>query len=228
LRYGKAGENTIDRSITKRISGAGIKSGEVTMSADPVTLKVSGIGELAVYAAVNALSAEKILPESFRPVILLPEALCAADDETLDCVLSHEYCHILHFDPLWKLLSLICLCLYWYLPPVWLLFVLLSRDLEFACDEAVIRKMGGGQTERCRYASVLLSYSEHADIVCRVAHQLKLMKLHGCLQHFLHRIGHLANHRFFQHSTHFFLRCSSRTCREHTHSAAYQDGGEHP
>ena len=73
LRYGKAGENTIDRSITKRISGAGIKSGEVTMSADPVTLKVSGIGELAVYAAVNALSAEKILPESFRPVILLPE-----------------------------------------------------------------------------------------------------------------------------------------------------------
>lgn len=73
LRYGKAGENTIDRSIIKRISGAGIKSGEVTMSADPVTLKVSGIGELAVYAAVNALSAEKILPESFRPVILLPE-----------------------------------------------------------------------------------------------------------------------------------------------------------
>ncbi|MBQ9027296.1 MAG: hypothetical protein IJ110_00880 [Lachnospiraceae bacterium] len=42
------------------------------MSADPVTLKVSAIGELAVYSAVNALSAEKILPESFRPVILLP------------------------------------------------------------------------------------------------------------------------------------------------------------
>ena len=42
------------------------------MSADPVTLKVSQIGELAVYAAVNALCAEKIRPESFRPVILLP------------------------------------------------------------------------------------------------------------------------------------------------------------
>ena len=42
------------------------------MSADPVTLKVSEIGELAVYAAVNALSAESIMPESFRPVILLP------------------------------------------------------------------------------------------------------------------------------------------------------------
>ena len=42
------------------------------MSADPVTLAVSAIGEYAVYAAVNALSAEKILPTCFRPVILLP------------------------------------------------------------------------------------------------------------------------------------------------------------
>ena len=37
-----------------------------------MTLKTSQIGELAVYAAVNALCAEMILPESFRPVILLP------------------------------------------------------------------------------------------------------------------------------------------------------------
>ena len=42
------------------------------MSADPVTLAAGMIGEYAVYAAVNALCAEKILPESFRPVILLP------------------------------------------------------------------------------------------------------------------------------------------------------------
>ena len=42
------------------------------MSADPVTLEVTRIGELAVYSAVNALCAEMILPESFRPVILLP------------------------------------------------------------------------------------------------------------------------------------------------------------
>ena len=72
LRLGKAGENTIDRSVRKRITAAGRKGDRVTMSADPVTLDAARIGELAVYAAVNALSAEKILPESFRPVILLP------------------------------------------------------------------------------------------------------------------------------------------------------------
>ena len=73
LRDGKAGENTLDRSVFKRISGAGCKGDRITMSADPVTLRASQIGELAVYAAVNALCAEMILPESFRPVILLPQ-----------------------------------------------------------------------------------------------------------------------------------------------------------
>ena len=72
LRNGKAGENVLDRSVYKRIHAVYNRGERITMSADPVTLPVSGIGEYAVYAAVNALSAEKILPESFRPVILLP------------------------------------------------------------------------------------------------------------------------------------------------------------
>ena len=72
LRSGKAGENVLDRSVFKRIHAVYNKGEQVTMSADPVTLAVSAIGEYAVYAAVNALSAEKILPTCFRPVILLP------------------------------------------------------------------------------------------------------------------------------------------------------------
>lgn len=72
LRSGKAGENVLDRSVFKRIHAVYNKGEQVTMSADPMTLSVSAIGEYAVYAAVNALSAEKILPTCFRPVILLP------------------------------------------------------------------------------------------------------------------------------------------------------------
>ena len=72
LRNGKAGENVLDRSVLKRIIEVYGKGERITMSADPITLPVSKIGEYAVHAAVNALSAEKILPESFRPVILLP------------------------------------------------------------------------------------------------------------------------------------------------------------
>ena len=90
LRDGKAGENTLDRSVFKRISGAGCKGERITMSADPVTLKVSQIGELAVYAAVNALCAEKIRPESFRPVILLPPG---SEEESLRRIMD-QICRV--------------------------------------------------------------------------------------------------------------------------------------
>ena len=60
------------------------------MSADPVTLKVSQIGELAVYAAVNALCAEMIRPESFRLVILLPPG---SEEESLRGIMD-QMCRV--------------------------------------------------------------------------------------------------------------------------------------
>jgi len=45
-------------------------------------------------------------------------------------------------------------CLYWFHPLVWAGFILMSRDMEMSCDEAVLRRMGGD----CRgeYADSLL------------------------------------------------------------------------
>ena len=36
------------------------------------------------------------------------------------------------------------LCVYWFNPLLWLAYVLLCRDMEGACDEAVIRNDGAG------------------------------------------------------------------------------------
>ena len=66
------------------------------MSADPITYPVSQIGELAVYAAVNALSAEKIMPESFRPVILLPPGT----EEALLRGIMDRICHACDMEKL--------------------------------------------------------------------------------------------------------------------------------
>ena len=66
------------------------------MSADPITYPVSQIGELAVYAAVNALSAEKIMPESFRPVILLPPGT----EESLLRGIMDRICHACDMEKL--------------------------------------------------------------------------------------------------------------------------------
>lgn len=87
-----------------------------------------------------------------RPVILLP-ARRDWDEETRRCVLAHEMTHIQKLDGLVKLLSAAAVCLHWFNPLVWAMAFLVNRDLEFACDEAVL----SGETGRADYARALLA-----------------------------------------------------------------------
>ena len=77
----------------------------------------------------------------FRPTILLPEDLPVGDAQ-FQLVLAHELAHIRRKDCLRKLLLTVCLCLYWWNPLVWLMVWLANRDMELACDEAVLRALG--------------------------------------------------------------------------------------
>ncbi len=77
----------------------------------------------------------------FRPTVLLPEDL-PVGDARFQLVLAHELAHIRRKDCLRKLLLTVCLCLYWWNPLVWLMVWLANRDMELACDEAVLRAMG--------------------------------------------------------------------------------------
>ena len=90
----------------------------------------------------------------FRPVILLPEDL-PDDCEAFRLILAHELAHVRRKDCLRKLLFAACLCLYWWDPLVWCMTALANRDMELACDEAVLRALGAD----CRkaYARTLLS-----------------------------------------------------------------------
>ena len=77
----------------------------------------------------------------FRPTVLLPEDLPIGDAQ-FQLVLAHELAHIRRKDCLRKLLLTVCLCLYWWNPLVWLMVWLANRDMELACDEAVLRALG--------------------------------------------------------------------------------------
>ena len=90
------------------------------------------------------------------PVILLPRGMDWEDRETLSCVLSHEHTHIRRFDALRKLFLAAALCLHWFNPLVWVMYALANRDIELACDKAVLR----GGADRERYALALLSMEE--------------------------------------------------------------------
>ena len=78
----------------------------------------------------------------FRPVILLPKGLDWEDETALAHILTHEYIHIRYLDGLTKLVLTGTLCVHWWNPAVWLMVVLANRDLELACDEAVVRRLG--------------------------------------------------------------------------------------
>lgn len=90
----------------------------------------------------------------FRPVIYLPAELSAQERRY---VLLHEKTHIKRLDHIWKLLALLCLCIHWFDPVVWLCFALFGQDLELACDEASTAQLT--RAERCDYAQTLLRLS---------------------------------------------------------------------
>ena len=93
-----------------------------------------------------------------RPVILLPENTDWTDEGQLTYILTHEYVHIRRGDLLWKLLLTAALCVHWFNPLVWVMYFRANRDLELACDEAVVRILG--LDSRKGYAYALLSAAE--------------------------------------------------------------------
>lgn len=90
----------------------------------------------------------------FRPVILLPKQTDWQNEEGLAYILLHEYVHICRMDTVTKLLAVSALCVHWFNPFVWVMYVLLNRDLELSCDEKVVRLSGG--TQKAAYARVLI------------------------------------------------------------------------
>lgn len=91
-----------------------------------------------------------------RPVILLPSGMDWRDRAALFCVLEHESQHIRRFDTLRKALLAAALCLHWFNPLTWTLYVLSNRDMELACDEAVTTR----GADRAGYARTLLNMEE--------------------------------------------------------------------
>ncbi|MCL2569228.1 MAG: M56 family metallopeptidase [Oscillospiraceae bacterium] len=94
----------------------------------------------------------------FSPVILLPKHMNWADEKGLSHILAHELIHIKRFDGLKKLLLAAVLCVHWFNPLVWLMYMLFNRDLEISCDEGVIRQFG--EEAKPQYAITLISAQE--------------------------------------------------------------------
>lgn len=87
-----------------------------------------------------------------HPRIYLPEGM---DAEAVPYVVAHEKAHKDRKDHLTKCAASLFLIVYWFHPLIWISYILLSRDIEYACDERVIRQMGAEHKKS--YSSALLS-----------------------------------------------------------------------
>lgn len=101
-----------------------------------------------------------------RPTIYIPYTLFGKD---LEYVLSHEKTHIRRKDHLWKPAGFLLLSVYWFNPAIWLAYAALSKDIELACDESVIRSLD--KDERKNYSRALLNLSIRQKLItaCPVA-----------------------------------------------------------
>lgn len=89
-----------------------------------------------------------------RPKIIFPKAMNYKSEQELIYVLAHEMVHIKRFDNLWKLMSIIAVCVHWFNPLVWIMYVLFNRDIEITCDEKVISTYGDEM--KAAYAFLLI------------------------------------------------------------------------
>ena len=74
-----------------------------------------------------------------RPRIYLPAGLAG---QARGFILCHERAHLRRLDHIVKPVCWAALALHWFNPLVWAAYVLMSRDIEAACDEAVVRQLG--------------------------------------------------------------------------------------
>lgn len=110
----------------------------------------------------------------FRPVILLPKGLDWSDEGRLAFILAHEHTHIRRFHALVKLLLAAALCIHWFNPLVYIMYLLANRDLELSCDASVMKEYGPQsrslyartlvdlEAKRARFSPLASSFSHNA------------------------------------------------------------------
>ncbi len=94
-----------------------------------------------------------------RQNIVIPKSLLFLGQSQMQCILTHEMVHVRRHDNVWKLLSAAAVCVHWFNPAVWLMYVLFARDLELSCDEHVLSVYGS--QGRKEYAQTLLALAKN-------------------------------------------------------------------
>lgn len=119
-----------------------------------VMRRVCGAAQLRGNIYTNEFVTSPFVCGLIRPRIYLPQNMDAA---SMRYVVAHEEAHLHRLDHLWKPMGFLLLAVHWFNPLMWLGYILFCRDLEFACDQRVVRNMDVGA--RADYSETLLMCS---------------------------------------------------------------------
>ena len=136
---------------------------------------ILGVVTVLLYAVITYVRLKKLVADAVRvngnvfqservgtafvlgvisPKIYIPYGLSPTE---LYMSLNHERAHIARRDYLVKPIGFVITAVYWFNPFVWLAYFMLCRDIELACDEKVIKKIG--YDKKKEYSQVLLNLS---------------------------------------------------------------------
>ena len=94
----------------------------------------------------------------FKSYILFPNQNFS--DYQKEMFFIHEQAHIQNKDSVFKFLIIICLCMHWYNPLIWIFLPIYSYSAECLCDFKVIQRFSS-DIDRKNYAALLLDIASN-------------------------------------------------------------------
>lgn len=117
----------------------------------------------SVHLKDNIFLSEKIISPAvygiIKPKIVLPVSY---KNKHIDLVILHEKTHIHRADNLWRIIAFVIVAVHWFNPLSWLFLKCFLTDLELACDERVLTKLGADRTKE--YALSLLENAKGTTV----------------------------------------------------------------
>ena len=131
-----------------------------------IRLKVREAAQLRDNVSLCDSIATPFILGIIKPQIYLPSDMAQED---MEYVIAHEKAHLKRHDNFWKPFGFLLLSIYWFNPVLWVAYVLLCRDIEFACDERVIRDMDTEHRKAYSYVLINCSAPVKAVTACPLA-----------------------------------------------------------
>lgn len=124
------------------------------MAISSIVLRVKTRSSIVYDSRIRIINAKTspFIRGIIHPTIYIPADL---DKSSWPHIIAHENAHLKRLDHLVKPVAFVALAVHWFNPLVWVAYIMLCKDIEYACDEKAVKEMD--HAEKQKYSLSLLS-----------------------------------------------------------------------